>query len=101
MYLVRSAKGLTRFVVDEALGQKALEMHVSEVEPGSRAHAPHTHEGIEAFYVLSGKGVLEVGEERLELESNEAVVFNPMLLHGLANEGEETLRYLVVLSRAG
>lgn len=35
-------------------------MHITEIAAGTRAHPPHTHSGVEAFYIFSGTGTLEV-----------------------------------------
>jgi uncharacterized cupin superfamily protein len=53
-------KGLTRCLLDEDVPEGRLHIHISEIAPGTRAHPPHTHEGVEAFYVLEGERGLEL-----------------------------------------
>jgi uncharacterized cupin superfamily protein len=93
-----AVKGIARCLLDGDLGGEPLHLHISEVEPGGRAHPPHQHGGLEAFYVLEGEGTLEIGDERHRLHANECAVFDPQKLHGLVNTGETMLRYMVVLA---
>lgn len=60
----------------------------------------HDHEE-EAFYVLEGRGVFVVGEERRELGPGDFVIVPRGAAHGLARAGGEDLRMLVVTSPAG
>jgi mannose-6-phosphate isomerase-like protein (cupin superfamily) len=97
--VAKSAKGLERLLVDEALPADRLTLHISEVGPGARAHPPHTHAGIEGFYILEGQGVVEVGEERHPLAAGEAALLDASTLHGLVNAGPGPLRYMVIIAR--
>jgi (S)-ureidoglycine aminohydrolase len=98
-FVPHQPKGIDRLLVDPALEPGRLRMHVSEIEPGTRSHPPHTHEGVEAFYVLEGEGVLEIGEERYPLRANQGIVLDPGTLHGLFNNGTGKMRYLVIISK--
>jgi quercetin dioxygenase-like cupin family protein len=61
----------------------------------------HVHEGEEeAFYVLSGRGVFAIGEDRRELGPGDFVVVPRGAPHALARVGDE-LRMLVIVSPAG
>jgi mannose-6-phosphate isomerase-like protein (cupin superfamily) len=60
----------------------------------------HDHEE-EAFYVLGGRGVFVVGEERNELEPGDFVIVPRGAPHALARTGAEDLRMLVITSPAG
>ena len=97
--LVHQTKGLTRCLVDEDISEEDLHIHISEIAPGTRAHPPHSHEGIEAFYVLEGEGTLEVGEERYLLHANEAAILDAGKVHGLANTGASPMKYMVIIAR--
>lgn len=90
-------KGIPQHWLDDDLNGEPLHLHISEVGPGERAHPPHQHGGLEAFYMLSGSGTLELGDEHLVLKANESAVFDPQKLHGLFNHGQEPMRYMVVL----
>lgn len=98
-FLDHSVKGIARYLLDEALGGEPLHLHISEVGPGERAHPPHRHGGLEAFYMLEGEGTLEIDGESFLLRANEAAVFDPQKLHGLVNRSAAPMRYLVVLAR--
>lgn len=93
-------KGMAGCFVDERLSPDQLSLHVSEIAPGTRAHAPHTHAGIEAFYVLEGSGVVQVeGGPDVPVSANQAVILDPSALHGLVNTGSAPMKYLVVIAR--
>ena len=91
-------KGLAKLLAMPGLVPDKLRMHISEVEPGNRMHAAHTHSGVEAFYVLEGQATVEVEGERFELGANEAVVVDATRPHGIYNSGSTRTRYLVVIA---
>jgi (S)-ureidoglycine aminohydrolase len=98
-FIERDVKGLTRFLADADLPSDRLRIHISEVSAGERSHPPHSHPGVEAFYMLEGEGTLEIAEERCLIRANESVVFDATKLHGLVNTGAVPMRYIVIISR--
>ena len=92
-------KGIAKFLVAEDIDPQKLRFHISVTEPGTRSHPPHTHEGIEAFYILAGNAAVEVDGETHPVSTNEAIVIDPSRPHGLVNIGSTELRYLVILVR--
>ena len=99
-FLDHPVKGISRHLLDADLKGEPLHIHISEVGPGSRAHPPHRHGGIEAFYMLAGEGTLEIDGESFLLKANESAVFDPQKLHGLANYSNAPMQYLVIIYRA-
>ena len=56
-----------RLIGEENVGAKNFELILGELEVGGKAD-PHSHEFLEhAYYVLSGKCVVEVGDEKQEV----------------------------------
>lgn len=102
-----TVKGIDSFLVAENVHPDRLHMHISEIGPGTRAHAPHAphaphaHAGVEAFYIFEGQGSLETGGESYPLKANESIVLDATKEHGLVNTGSGVLRYLVVIARDG
>ena len=92
-------KGVLKCLVAENVNTEKLRFHISEIEAGTRSHPPHTHEGIEAFYVLEGNGEIEVEDERYQLGPNEACMLDPTKLHGLINTGSTRMRYMVIITQ--
>jgi len=92
-------KGIPRFLFAPGADPEKLHLHVSEVGPGTRAHAPHEHEGQEIFWVLDGEGEIIVGGETHRLVQGEAVHVEGSVLHGIRNAGEGNLRYAVIIAR--
>lgn len=101
----RQTKGLTKCLAEAGLDPDKLRIHISEIAPGTRAHPPHAHQAVEAFYVLEGHGAVEVGDseggqyiERHELGPNEALILDARVLHGLENIGATPMRYMVIIT---
>ena len=90
-------KGINRFLFAPGADPDKLHLHVSEVGPETRAHAPHEHEGQEIFWVLDGEGEVIVGGETHRLTKGEAIHVEGSLLHGISNAGEGKLRYAVII----
>jgi quercetin dioxygenase-like cupin family protein len=88
---------VARFLADEGLEGDALRVHISQIGPGERSHAPHRHPGVEAFYVFEGAGTLELDDERHSLRAGDVVMFDSGRLHGLLNSGDAPMRYMVII----
>jgi quercetin dioxygenase-like cupin family protein len=98
-FSVHNVKGVNKLLLADGLDPDRLHIHISEIEAGTRAHPPHTHDGVEAFYVLEGEGVMEVDGESYPLRANEAVVLDPGVIHGLVNTGSGKMRYMVIITK--
>ena len=92
------AKGVRKLLAMPGLVPDKLRMHISEVEPGSRMHAAHTHPGVEAFYVFEGQVTVEVEGELFPVGANEVIVVDATRPHGIFNSGGARARYLVVIA---
>ena len=92
------AKGLAKCLASPGLVPDKLSIHVTEVEPGNRSHAAHTHAGVEAFYVFEGQVTVEVEAERFPLEANQVMVIDATRPHGIFNSGSTRTRYMVIIS---
>ncbi len=91
-------KGLAKFLAAPGVVPDKLRMHISTVEPGHRAHAAHTHPGVEVFYVLEGQATVEVENEQYPLSANEAVAITASVPHGIFNRGSAPVRYIVIIT---
>ncbi|MEE4383545.1 MAG: cupin domain-containing protein [Pseudomonadales bacterium] len=89
---VRHARNL-----GDALGLRRLGVHLVRLEPGRDSTTFHFHEADEEFvYVLSGRGIAEIGEERAEVGPGDFMAFTaPSPGHLLRNPFEEDLVYLM------
>lgn len=57
---------------------------------------PHITAADVAFYVLQGKGVVQIGEEKQEVEVEDLIESPKNILHCWSNKEEQPLRVLVV-----
>lgn len=93
-------KGLDGFWMDSSLAADKLSLHITEIAPGTSAHPPHTHAGVEGFYILSGNGTLEVEDgTEISVGPNQVVTVDAARLHGLVNSGSTPLKYIVIIAK--
>ncbi|GEN07666.1 hypothetical protein MFU01_27030 [Myxococcus fulvus] len=79
-----------------AKGQK-LGCSLMELAPGKHAFPLHFHlANEEAYLILSGTGLLRLGDSTLPVKAGDYVALPPgaQSAHQLLNDGTETLRYL-------
>jgi len=66
----------------------------ARLEPG-RTTTPHRHTRMEEiYYILEGKGLMQVGDETREVGPNDAIAIPPSQRHEITNIGDCTLRFL-------
>ena len=94
---IQRRKGLARYLVDSGLAADSLGLHVSELSPRTQCHPPHTHDSVEAFYILEGRATVELEGVEHALGPNEAILLDAGRPHAIANAGDTKLRYLVIL----
>ncbi len=69
-------------------------VHIT-LKPGERLKRHITPVDV-VFYVLEGKGIVEIGDEREEVEKDTLIESPAKIPHCWYNEGNETLRVLVI-----
>jgi uncharacterized cupin superfamily protein len=86
----------------DLLGLEALGVHLVTVEPGNESTQFHFHHVDEEFlYILSGRGIAEIGEDSFEVEPGDFMGFTAHSLpHTLVNPYKEDLTYLMAGSRS-
>lgn len=78
---------------------EGLVVGVAELEPGATsAGARHRHDPTEVYYVLSGRGVVEIEDEEHVLTPGTAVYIPGDVPHVARNTGDEVLRLLYVFA---
>src|SRR3954462_7070980 len=79
--------------------------HVSVTEiavpPHSAGPPLHTHDFDEAFYMLEGELIFQIGGERFTRRAGEFAFAARNVPHALANHSEVDARYLLVCTPAG
>lgn len=89
---VRNTKSLS-----DALGMKQMGVHLVRVEPGKETTQFHFHQCEEEFmYIISGKGIAEIGDKQFEVAAGDFMGFTaPSLPHNIKNPFGEDLVYLM------
>ena len=89
-------RGYSLPFVGEQTGAEVLRLHLSSINPGEAAHEPHEHGGEEIMFLISGSGIATLGEEEQPVEAMAALFAPAGARHGLRNNGESPLTYLVI-----
>ena len=90
-------------IVKNPHGVKSQKLHTSEyvsvmlitLQPGERLRQHITPVDV-FFYVLEGKGIVEIGDEKKEVIKDTIIDSPKGIMHCWYNENEEILRILVV-----
>ena len=82
-------------LIGRATGATHTDLSLGRLDPGGHV-ARHIHSFEEAYYVLAGTPVLELGERRLELHRGDYALAPIGLAHGWSNHGAEEARWLSV-----
>jgi uncharacterized cupin superfamily protein len=95
-----NAVRLTR-TLGELVGLQRIGVHVVRLEPGRESTQFHYHDADEEFlYVLQGRGIAEIGDERFEVGPGDFMGFTaPSQPHTLLNPYDEDLVYLMAGER--
>jgi quercetin dioxygenase-like cupin family protein len=64
-----------------------------EIEPGCRQKA-HSHPPEQVYVVISGEGLMRIGDESRELRRGELALIPPGVEHGIDNTGADALIYV-------
>jgi len=67
--------------------------------PG-RSSLPHSLHGSEVYYILSGRGLMVIDDERCTVESGSAVYIPPGAVQHMENTGIEPLAFLCIVDPA-
>ncbi len=74
--------------------EHAQAMHIT-LKPGEKLRRHITPVDV-FFYILEGKGTVEIGDERVEVDADTLVESPAKIPHRLINEGNSIFRVLVV-----
>lgn len=85
----------------DIVGLKNLGFHIIEVQPGHESTEYHKHyEEEECVYVLAGKAKVIIGQEEYRVKVGDFIGYPANdLPHTMINDGNETLRCIVVGQR--
>lgn len=85
------------FSLSDAAGLSRVGVHLVRIPPGKESFVFHAHYGEEEFvYILSGRGIAEIGDEEHEVGPGDFMGFStPSVGHHLRNPFTEDLVYLL------
>jgi len=73
-----------------------LEMHITTLRPGQRAHAPHRHPHEEMMFLKEGTLEATVNDQKIPMTTGSVLFVAPNDLHGLLNNGTTDATYFVL-----
>ena len=74
-------------------------LNANIINPGT-AVEPHRHESVEhVYFILSGVGIVRIGDEEQEVREGDAIYMPPRLPHNLRNTGTYPLRFVVTSAK--
>jgi mannose-6-phosphate isomerase-like protein (cupin superfamily) len=88
-----------RLVVTPEAGCASLTQFVGYIPTGRAPDHFHTYD--EVLYILSGEGVLHIGDSHEPVSAGACIHFSPRLVHSLENSGSEPMQVLGVFRPAG
>jgi mannose-6-phosphate isomerase-like protein (cupin superfamily) len=88
-----------RLVVTPEAGCPSVTQFVGSIPVGRAPDHFHTYD--EVLYVLSGEGVLHIGDSHEPVAAGACIHFSPELVHSLENSGSEPMQVLGVFRPAG
>ena len=88
-----------RLVVTPETGCASVTQFVGYIPVGRAPDHFHTYD--EVLYVLSGEGVLHIGDSHEVVRAGACIHFSPELVHSLENSGPEPMQVLGVFRPAG
>ncbi len=68
----------------------------TSLEPGEIIQLHYHPDFEEIYYVLSGYGIIQIGDEKQEISRSDVVYIPKVAPHTLLNKGEVPLRFLTV-----
>ena len=89
-------RGYSLPFVGEQTGAEELQLHLSSINPGEAAHPPHEHGGEEIMFLITGSGMATLGDQEQPMEAMAALFAPAGTRHGLRNNGESPITYLVI-----
>jgi mannose-6-phosphate isomerase-like protein (cupin superfamily) len=87
--------------IENGLDLKGITKRIAAVYdtslPPGQSIAPHYHTDFEEiYYVLSGYGIMTIGEEQKEISRGDVVYIPAIAPHALLNTGSVPLRFITV-----
>src|SRR5687768_3605089 len=70
------------------------------IKPGRRSIRHHLEGATEVYYLLSGRGLMHIGEEQREVRAGDALLIPAGAVQFLENTGEEDLAFLAIVEPA-
>ena len=68
----------------------------TSLEPGESIQLHYHPDFEEIYYVLSGYGIITIGDEKQEISRNDVVYIPPLAQHTLLNTGNVPLRFITI-----
>jgi mannose-6-phosphate isomerase-like protein (cupin superfamily) len=90
----REREGLrSHFLLQKGDADARMSITWVDVEPGGQQRL-HSHDPQQVYVIVAGRGRMQVGDEKREVEPGELVLIPSGVEHGIVNIGDERLTYV-------
>ncbi len=80
-------------VAESTVGSKHITATMVEMKPGG-IQKPHLHNTEQCYMILEGHGIMDIDDEKAEVEAGDTVFIPSNSVHGLINNGPVILKYI-------
>jgi (S)-ureidoglycine aminohydrolase len=92
-----SPKGETRMVYDRPTSMfERFDVHATLLNNGYNSHDPHTHRAEELILMLDGNSQFQIGQEKFQAYTGDAVLMASKVLHAAQNVGTKPCSYYAI-----
>lgn len=90
------AREIRHLVAPWTVGSTKVWVGTSTIEPGASSNQHKHDDAEEVFYILSGTGRVQVGDEEENIGPGSCIYIPPTVLHELINDSNEKLKLVSI-----
>lgn len=93
----KTGKGETRPVFDRPTSMfERFDVHATVLNNGNNSHDPHTHRAEELILMINGTCQFQIGQDKFQAKTGDAVLMGSRVLHAAQNEGTAPCGYYAI-----
>ncbi len=97
-YITKDGSTIRELMHPQQHGNRSQSLAEATVAPGGKTQLHRHIKTEEIYHVISGQGVMILGEERIAISGGDTVCISPGVAHAVENNGETDLVFLCCCS---
>jgi mannose-6-phosphate isomerase-like protein (cupin superfamily) len=93
-FITKDGSEIRELLAHRNSGIRNQSLAEARVPPGATTAAHYHPKTEEIYYILSGKGQMQIGSERREVVPGDAIAIPPGQIHQITNSGSDALTFL-------